>query len=148
MDELETYITLEGPFDAALAFSQGASLVATLIIRRATHENCLDPLIKFAIFLSAGIPLDYTALVDGQVEGVASSVLGEVINLPTAHIWGQNDEEYHIMSMELSSLCKTELKEEFVHGGGHEIPSSRVKDAMIRTVNVIKRTATRASVGQ
>ena len=146
VDNLDQYIALEGPFDGVLAFSQGASLAATLMIRRATQKeaNPLVPPFNCAIFFSAAFPLDYAALLHSQIEEVSLSSRGEVITTPTAHIWGENDGKYRDMSDRLSKLCRQELKTEFIHSSGHEIPSSGSKDAVISAVNAIRRTITRA----
>ena len=146
VDDLDKYITLEGPFDGILAFSQGASLAATLMIQRATQKQALVPPFNCAIFFSAAVPLDYAALLHSQIKEVSS--FGEVITTPTAHIWGQNDEKYCGMSDRLSKLCRQELKTEFIHSGGHEVPSSGTKDAVISAVNAIRRTITRALTAQ
>ena len=146
VDNLEKYIDLEGPFDGILAFSQGASLAATLMTKTATGEltKPLGPPFSCAIFLSAAMPMNYAALLDGQVEELSLGSLGEVITTPTAHIWGRNDREYGGMSDGLSKLCKKEFKAEFVHQGGHEVPSSGSEDSVIGAVNAIRRTIARA----
>lgn len=148
VDDLDKYITLEGPFDGILAFSQGASLAATLMIQRATQKQALVPPLNCVIFFSAAIPLDYAALLHSKIEEVSLSSFGEVITTPTAHIWGQNDETYCGMSDRLSKLCRQELRTEFIHSGGHEVPSSGSKSAVISAVNAIRRTITRALTAQ
>lgn len=146
VDNLDKYIALEGPFDGILAFSQGASLAATLMIQRATQKQAspLVPPFICAIFFSAAVPLDYAALLHNRIEEVSLSSVGEVITTPTVHIWGRNDAKYRGMSDRLNKLCRQELRTDFIHSGGHEVPSSGSKDEVISAVNAIRRTITMA----
>ena len=140
LDDLDAYITEEGPFDAVLAFSQGAALAATFIIRKFNQDpkqQHINSVFKCAIFISGGIPRDPAALLYDEMRSLDYPTDGEVIPVPTAHIWGSND---LLSPSELSRLCKSQGRTTFIHGGGHEVPGSRSKDAVTGTVHAIRRT--------
>lgn len=148
MDDLEDYIATEGPFDAVMAFSQGAGLAATLMIRKLLQEPAqqrINPLFKCAIFFSGGIPGDPAALGKNELRPLSYDTDGEVIGVPTAHIWGSNDQQYPTFGPVLSQLCKREMRTVFIHQGGHEIPGSSSKDAVTATVHAIRRTIAKAT---
>ena len=129
-----------------MAFSLGAALAATLIIRKSqldpAHEE-LTPLFKCAIFLSGGIPFDNAALLRGEVRPVDPQD-GELIHIPTAHIWGLNDTLSPGSSDILSEVCNAQLRTVSTHDGGHEVPGARSKDAVNTAVHAIRRTVDEA----
>ncbi|KAF4631031.1 hypothetical protein G7Y89_g7102 [Cudoniella acicularis] len=105
VDQLESYIADEGPFDGVVAFSQGATVVATLIARYSEGDNGLkrsELPFKCALFFSALQGLHYEPLLRGEVKLLESTPDSEVIQIPTAHIWGQNDLAWSKGSEELS----------------------------------------------
>lgn len=139
---MDSYIALEGPFDAILAFSQGASLAATYLIRKFEQDAVqqrLNPGIKIAVFLSGLLPVDYNALVDDNVRLLEYGIDEKVIPLPTANIWGSKDFQWSKSSWELSELCTKEERTVFIHDGGHEVPASKSKGAVIKAVHTIRR---------
>lgn len=151
LDDLEDYIAAEGPFDGVMAFSQGAGLAATLMVRKLLQEPMqqrLNPLFKCAIFFSGGLPGDPAALRKNQLRPLSFDIDGEVIDVPTAHIWGSNDQQYPTFGHVLSQLCKLEMRAVFIHQGGHEIPGSNSKDAVTATVQAIRRTIAKATSTQ
>jgi hypothetical protein len=99
------------------------------------------PLIKCAIFFSAGVPRDPETgrLMDAAVDG-------EVIDVPTAHIWGKNDNLYPSFGPVLSLLCKANMREIYVHGGGHIVPGARDMEAVKNCVSVIRKTTELATI--
>ena len=140
------YITKEGPFDGVMAFSLGAALVATLMIRNSQQDLTqprVAPLFKCAIFLSGGIPFDNAALLQGKVQTLDAGE-GEIIQIPTAHIWGSNDVLSPGTSSVLSMMCSAQLRTILIHDGGHEVPGARSKDAVTAAVHVIRRSIDRA----
>ncbi|MCJ1352681.1 MAG: hypothetical protein MMC33_002665 [Icmadophila ericetorum] len=150
LDDLETYIMKEGPFDGVMAFSAGAGFIASLMIRRRrqnpTREH-LNPLFKCAIFFSGGVPGELS--VDGSKIGLLSfDTDGELIEIPTAHIWGANDQLYPTFGPVLSKLCKKETRAVFIHDGGHELPASEDKQAVGKSLEVIGTTIERAQSAQ
>ena len=143
---------MEGPFDGVLAFSTGAALAATLIIResesgRGPNQHSFPPSFKCAIFLSGGIPFNTAALLRDEVRTLTAAD-GELIQIPTAHIWGSNDTLCPGTSITLSRVCNARLRESFIHDGGHEVPTSRSKDKLARTVHTIRRTIDKALSAQ
>lgn len=147
LDDLEDYIAAEGPFDAVMAFSQGAGLAAMLMVRKLQQEPMqqrLNPLFKCAIFFSGGFPGDPAALRKNELRPLSYDTDEEVIHLPTAHIWGANDQQYPTFGPVLSQLCKHETRMVFMHQGGHEIPGTSSKEAVTATVHAIRRTVAKA----
>jgi hypothetical protein len=73
---------------------------------------------------------------------------GELIEIPTAHIWGASDTLYPTFGPVLSKLCRQELRSVFVHNGGHEIPGARDPEAVLKAAQVIKAAIERANLPQ
>ena len=69
---------------------------------------------------------------------------GEVIEIPTVHIWGRNDKVYPHSGPVLSGLCRKCVREDSVHEGGHEVPGPTQPEALKQTVKFIERTIARA----
>ncbi|KAF2706213.1 hypothetical protein K504DRAFT_483944 [Pleomassaria siparia CBS 279.74] len=142
--DLEALIHDAGPFDGILAFSEGAGLAASLLIHRARLDaasGASQPLIKCAVFFSGGVPKDPET---GRLMSFDED--GQVIDIPTAHIWGRNDDLYPTFGPVLSKLCKPEASESFVHEGGHEIPGARDVEAIRSCVAVIRKTLELATI--
>ena len=140
VDDLDEYIAVEGPFDGVLAFSMGAALASTLMIRKAL-ENPLDsnPVFKCAIFVSGAQPFDYGALTRGEIRLIDESTDGVVINVPTANIWSSTDTEWPGAGVELKKLCESRGRTEFVHEGGHEMPGGP-KEVVTGMADVVRGT--------
>ncbi|ORX95041.1 serine hydrolase-domain-containing protein [Clohesyomyces aquaticus] len=142
--DLGVFIRERGPFDAVMTFSEGAALAATFIIEaQRSGQEAPDTCgaFKCAIFFCGGVPYDVPL---GRVMGVRGNE--GIIQIPTAHIWGSNDEEYPSFGIVLSTLCKEQLREIYIHPGGHEIPGPGSLDAVTQAVNVIRNTIERASL--
>ena len=61
-----------------------------------------------------------------------SSALAQKIQVPTVHVWGQNDFSYMVNMAELCcSLCETSMSKTVLHSGLHDLPK---KQAEIRAV--------------
>ncbi|KAF2650361.1 DUF341 domain protein [Lophiostoma macrostomum CBS 122681] len=132
IEQLDQYIAEEGPFDGAIGFSQGAGLLSTYLIKL-SQESPQAPLpLKCAVFFSAASIFSLRELAEGRVKLLDPQIEGQVplLSLPTAHIWGQKDEKFDKESKLLSLLCDKRLRHIFVHGEGHEIPSSRAGEAV------------------
>ncbi|KAA8564178.1 hypothetical protein EYC84_011125 [Monilinia fructicola] len=147
LKDLDAYVSENGPFDGVLAFSSGAALAATLIIHKQQQnpkQERLSPTFKFAVFFSGGTPGDPAALLQrGEIRYLQSNSR-HTIHIPTAHIWGANDNLYPSFGPILRDLCDSELREEFVHEGAHEIPGSADKKGVASATRIIKRTIERA----
>ena len=126
-----------------MAFSMGASLAATLVVRNAQQR--LPPSFRCCIFFcggTAGDPATLAAQGGARLLSYASD--GEVIGVPTAHVWGKNDPRNPDCGPVLSLLCRSQLRSIFVHEGGHEIPGSRDRVALLKAVECIRRTIDKA----
>lgn len=137
VDDLDEYIATEGPFDGVLAFSMGAALAGTLMIRKALEDS--NPVFKCATFVSGAQPFDYGALTRGEIRLIDESIDGVVINVPTANIWGSTDTEWPGAGVELKKLCGSRGRTEFVHEGGHEMPGGP-KEVVARMADVVRGT--------
>jgi hypothetical protein len=126
LEDLSSYIGEEGPFDAILAFSAGATLAATYLAQlSSSRQTSLPEPIKLAIFLSGVSPVSLSSLTSGEFRRLSLEEDGEVINIPTAHVYGMRDERFPGSSAVLETLCKREKRAVFVHEGGHPIPAGR-----------------------
>ena len=134
--------------DDVLAYSHGAGLAATYIIQQAQLHSTLPPPFKCAIFLSGGFPVDPLALDRDEVRPLEPAKDGKLLKLPTAHIWGSNDDLYPKTCSLLSKLCDDGMKFVFVHEEGHDIPNARAEKAVLGAVQVIRRTVDRALTAQ
>lgn len=139
VDDLETFLQTDGPYDGVIAFSQAASLVSTWMLRQAKRARRSDPAFKCAIFLSAALlPYDFEQLKEGRLQLVSTAEVGEAIGIPTAHVWGEED-QFFDTATDFSNLCKSDVKSVFIHKGGHEVPGASSKEAVSRAVNIIRR---------
>ena len=151
MEDLEAYIASEGPFDAVMAFSQGAIIASGLMIYnqlqlRHPRRSCSHSQpFKCAIFFSGGTPGDPAAFLQhGHLQVIDCAAYQEVIRVPTAHVWGTNDSDHPDYGPPLSQLCSAELRSIFVHGGGHEVPGPKERDVFRGIVRCVQRTIDRA----
>ena len=144
LGDLERLLEEDGPFDGIMGFSLGARCAATLLIHQIQCSQ--EPMFRCAVFFSGGAPEDPAALLSsGDRRVMCFETNGEVIDIPTAHIWGRNDHRYHY-GPQLSKLCNKSNREVYVHDGGHEIPGSRDPVATAKAAQLIKRTIARASM--
>ena len=129
--DLRQYVESHGPFDAVMAFSQGATLAAIFI---ALYSN---QSFKFAIFICGGIPLK-----DGGLSAkFTNEQIDGTITIPSGHILGRQDDLF-AAGIELSELCLRSNRLIMEHSGGHEVPKGdKASVDMARLVNdVIART--------
>ncbi|PGH03619.1 hypothetical protein AJ79_07310 [Helicocarpus griseus UAMH5409] len=142
IDDLETYIETEGPFDGVLGFSHGASLAASFIARK-HHQDHLKPVFKCAILISAPPAMAWQGLSGAkQLRILDADEDGELIQMPTAIIWGRQDPYLGAVSAlgtVIPKLCGAANRVEYVHGGGHEVPSSSSMEVLAGSVKMIKR---------
>jgi len=143
--DLGKFVDIEGPFDGVIAFSQGASVAASLMVQRSQQNPTEkgDPVFKCAIFIGAAIPCDPIALQQGHIRPVLYESDGLVIHVPTTHIWGKRDESLY--PSQLAKLCAEENRTIYVHGGGHEVPGPQSEEAVLRdSVRFIRRSISKA----
>jgi predicted esterase len=144
---LKTLVSEEGMFDGVIGFSEGAAVAASLIvdhIRRTTAQESTPFAFKLAIFFCAANPVDADAVQRGSIELLDPGREGEVIAIPTAHIWARNDDVHPGFGQRLSALCSASTKEEYVHDLGHTIPGAQSGEGVSETTRVIRRTVERA----
>lgn len=162
LSDLASYIAAAGPFDGVMAFSEGAAVAAGLLIQHIHQPRGSTPPFRFAIFFSGGIPADPGPLnlaandfsaknEDGNMSSRAERPMdfehdGEVIDVPSAHIWGSSDDIYPDFGPVLCKLCTKDQRSVFVHRGGHEIPRSG--DEVKKAVKIIEKTIDRALMAQ
>jgi predicted esterase len=151
LSELDEHISSASPpYDAVMGFSQGSCLAATLLLRKSLRGEPLP--FKCAVFLSAGMALDWESLERGEVEMYGGRVVdGEkwergkgAIGIPTAHVWGTKDACAPGQGRLLSELCSAEGREIAVHGGEHSVPGAGVQKDLMAAVGAIERTIKRA----
>ncbi|OTA97787.1 hypothetical protein M434DRAFT_391700 [Hypoxylon sp. CO27-5] len=138
---LDTYISEEGPFDGVWAFSQGAMIAATYIVwkaRQNTVQQRVAPPFKCAVFFSAWEAYDPDLLWKNHLRPLSLPTDGEVIHIPTAHIWGQCDIS-SAKASSVSGICASGTRQVFVHPGSHEIPGARMNAAVKSSVRIIRR---------
>ncbi|KUJ10155.1 uncharacterized protein LY89DRAFT_538876, partial [Mollisia scopiformis] len=118
LQDLHDYIIHNGPFDAVLGFSQGASLAASYIAQRAL-DPAPDPNSEFkcAIFICGTYGLHSGG--EGRILSVDED--GEIIQIPTVHIFGSKDPLVQ-ESLDLSRICDQRSRVMLDHKGGHEVP--------------------------
>ncbi|KAL8857427.1 MAG: hypothetical protein Q9178_006054 [Gyalolechia marmorata] len=117
LDWLNEILETEGPFQAVLGFSHGASVAATLLeneTRRAQAQG-LPSMFKLGIFFGGVPPYN---VVDGGM--FLADVDGIKFNLPTLHIIGSADPMVDL-SLALYNLCDSNKARIFDHGRGHQL---------------------------
>lgn len=142
---LEAYIEAEGPFDGAIGFSQGAALISTYLLKWASEHPGRPLPLQCAIFFSASRPLDIDALRIGELKWAESDPDKAMLLLPTAHIWGAQDDKFQDQCKALSSLCDEARREVYIHGEGHEIPGPRARADVQGALRAIRRAIETAS---
>lgn len=120
-----------------MAFSQGAACGATYLIHQA--QQGVQPAFRFAVFFCGIQPQDPRAMFNETDTHLEE----EIIMIPTAHIWGRNDQLWR-SGPALSKVCHSKVKEQYVHEGGHEIPGARDPIALAGALQAIRRTIARA----
>ncbi|KAG8531948.1 uncharacterized protein KY384_003584 [Bacidia gigantensis] len=143
---LGQYVDAEGPFDGVLAFSQGAGLAAMYIVHKLLQDPNRAPPFKVAILISCLSVYDPVTWYErGEVRTMDPAKDGQVISIPTAHIWGQQDSR-NPESKAIYQMADHDLRSISVHEGGHEVPSTGTQGAIGGAVKAIRRAVTRATL--
>ncbi|MCJ1447603.1 MAG: hypothetical protein MMC23_008114 [Stictis urceolatum] len=141
LDQLDKYLSTEGPFDGAIAFSQGASLIASYLI---SMERAGRKPFSCTILFSTPPVIDPASVEEHtkhtQLRLADPDTYGCLISTPTVHIWGDKDKQ-KATAERLSMLCDPAQTNVYVHDGDHEIPSLKSKRHVVETVKVIRRLA-------
>lgn len=138
VEDLESYIESQGPYDGIIAFSQAVGLVGTWMIKQ--HRLDRPTGLACAVFISGASPaVDFNSLGEGNVVLLSPEKIGQVIRIPTTHVWGSAD-PWNSVARDFSRLCKADVSSLVIHEGGHEVPGSGSKDVVTKVVNFIRRT--------
>ncbi|KAF7553554.1 hypothetical protein G7Z17_g3560 [Cylindrodendrum hubeiense] len=136
LELIREIIEEEGPFDACMGFSQGAALLASLILSHQDSHPYSPPLFHLAVFICGSSALNVSET-DGTWSRVSPNDLEQQkrrIKIPTVHIIGSRDAAYK-ESMNLRDMCEPRNRLEYFHGSGHEVPRNvRVTGEMARVV--------------
>lgn len=147
LDNLESYIEAEGPFDGVIAYSQGAGLVAMLLARRQYLNPSGKCLFRCAILFSPIQVYDPMAYLErGEVrvlDQVSSSTA--MLPIPVVVIYGDQDERKNECRM-VQAICNPKLVSVFIHEGGHEVPGIGVKSGLPGTIKAARRGIARAEL--
>ena len=82
------------------------------------------------------------------MEFIDPKAAGPLLELPTANIWGRNDEVWPGSSEVLSELCDERSNQVYIHDEGHSIPGPRAMEAVQGCVRAIRRTIQHAEMMQ
>ncbi|KAI0889176.1 serine hydrolase FSH [Annulohypoxylon maeteangense] len=138
---LDAYVDAQGPFDGVLAFSEGAGLTASYIawkFRQDPARQKVSPMFKFAVFFSSLDTFDPEQIGKGSnSRPLLAQDNGEIIHIPTVHIWGRNDRLTG--APRVRGICASQAREEYIHDGGHEVPGARMADAVKTTARLMRR---------
>ncbi|PGH23856.1 hypothetical protein AJ80_02104 [Polytolypa hystricis UAMH7299] len=141
LQDLEAYVEEEGPFDGILAFSHGATLAASFLIYKSQQRRTQKQLalgFKCAIFISGAPPVEFGGLrEDGTTGSLHDLSDGELISVPTVHIWGRKDNSVASPLSDITALYSQRIT--CLHDGGHEVPGPETKKALTDSVKAIRR---------
>lgn len=134
IDQLDNYVSLEGPFDAIMGFSAGAVLAAIYMLQKVRKSEPVP--FRCAIFLSS-------ADIAGELRCLGLSNTEDLIRVPTAHIWGLHDDTAPNCGENLSNICDPTNRLVFVHDGGHELPRGHHLTQAAHTIRRVIRLSKR-----
>ncbi|KAL3448146.1 serine hydrolase FSH [Aspergillus insuetus] len=155
------------PYDGVWGFSHGACLAATMLARPqqqsitstittacATRISARLPApFRVAVFFSAGMAADHGALQVDEIRmlrvsgGVGGDVAGErttiglgdgLIEIPTAHVFADEDEVAPEQGGLLVRLCAATGRHVATHGLGHCIPGAAERESLEAAVEAIR----------
>ncbi|KAL2871602.1 serine hydrolase FSH [Aspergillus lucknowensis] len=122
----------EPAYDGVLGFSHGSCLAATLLLMPGA------PSFKVAVFFSAGMAADHSALQADVVTMLQQQHGGATIDIPTAHVFAENDEVAPGQGQLLVGLCAARGRHVATHGLGHQIPGAAERGDLENAVRVIR----------
>jgi pimeloyl-ACP methyl ester carboxylesterase len=139
LDQLDAFVTLHGPFDGIIAFSNGAQLAATYIVHKKLKSAASDSPFKCAILFSPlGVYDSMEWIANGRVQKLDVKNNIFAIDIPSLVVWGRNDPGQED-AQDVSLLCDPETSYTFVHSGGHEIPGIGLNEALGPVAKLAKR---------
>ncbi|KAI0429433.1 serine hydrolase FSH [Xylaria sp. FL1042] len=141
--DLLDLVNSQGPFDGLMGFSEGGAVAAWMLIENAKYPLTFGPL-RCAIFFSAAVPF-HPDIIRTDIMKPVDLAIGEVIKIPTAHVWSNENDINSEKAMSLASLCDAKVRETFVHSMGHSVPGSKYdSEALTGALRIIERTIERA----
>lgn len=129
INQLDGYISSEGPFDAVMGFSAGAVLAAMYILQKQQRSAAVP--FRCAIFLASA-----DSTIEKETLGFDGCNIG-LIQIPTAHSWGLHDSIAPQGGQDLSRLCDPSARLTHTHQGGHELPRG---EQLVEFSHIIRRT--------
>ncbi|THV55723.1 hypothetical protein BGAL_0004g00450 [Botrytis galanthina] len=153
LDDLDQYVTSNGPFHVVMGFSLGAAFAATLLLRDEMrrsksepnhyHIPKAEPRFKCAIFICGTLPPDLNALEHGDIQTLRAKDVHSVITVPTIHLWSTEDVNHAAQSKELVQMCEERSRVEILHAGGHSVPhqGDELKAAAAVVHEIVNRNA-------
>ncbi|KAK4153851.1 serine hydrolase FSH [Chaetomidium leptoderma] len=125
----------QGPFDAIIGYSEGATVAATLLLheQRRFKKKGVKPMFKYAIFFAGWPPMDpdsHAMILSDESEAM--------IEIPTCHIIGSLDPYVH-GSLALYNVCDPDTAYMFDHAKGHTLP--RDKDTVKELGDIVREAA-------
>ncbi|KAL4860798.1 serine hydrolase FSH [Aspergillus spectabilis] len=145
--DLDSLIAEADPsYDGVLGFSHGSCLAATLLLhppQARAHHSTFATLFKVAVFFSAGTAADYAALQADEVKMLQQTQAPggratTTIDIPTVHVFAENDEIAPGQGDLLVGLCSTKGRHVATHRLGHRIPGAAERNDLDNAVKVIK----------
>ncbi|KAH6617684.1 serine hydrolase FSH [Chaetomium sp. MPI-SDFR-AT-0129] len=126
----------QGPFDAIIGYSEGATVAATLLLheQQRSKKKDIPPMFKYAIFFAGWPPVDPV-----HHNMILSDETDATIEIPTCHIIGSLDPYVH-GSMALYNVCDPDTAYMFDHAKGHTLP--RDKDTVRELGDVVREAIT------
>jgi hypothetical protein len=143
-EQLEEFVCQEGEFSLVVCESVSASIVASLLQRRAEEKPEEPPLFKGAIFLAGYSPLDPLAILNNRFEILTNPSQYKPLPIPTANIWGSKDVRHFDRSPQLAALCNPSMNVNFIHHGDSMIPGAADEEGLVGAAHAIQQTVDRA----
>ncbi|KAK3202135.1 hypothetical protein GRF29_161g219417 [Pseudopithomyces chartarum] len=137
VDDLQSYLEHDGPFDAILAFSQGCGLAATWCYQ-AQQMNQVP--VKGIVFFSGEPAHSLVGLSRGEIRDLDPHSEEGILRIPTVHVWGTKDVTNPERNKLLYGQCNAANRGRVIlHTGAHELPGSGMEKAVQEIVQSIRR---------
>ncbi|KAH8434625.1 uncharacterized protein LDX57_012267 [Aspergillus melleus] len=142
--DLADYVAENGPFDAVMGFSLGATLAVTFLFNWGKLGFVESPF-KFAILLCSCLPCDWDALQMGRLEFVNPTQVTGLIKIPTIHAWSPQDTEYPGEGRLVVEMCDTSNRVNLQHSAGHNPPTQPDEvDKLAQAILDVSKISTQA----
>ncbi|KAI9040231.1 uncharacterized protein KD926_008432 [Aspergillus affinis] len=122
VEDLADYVAENGPFDAIMGFSLGATL-SVMFLFNWSKLGFVESPFKFAILLSSCLPCDWDALQMRRLEFMDPTQVTAPIKVPTIHCWSPQDTEYPGESRLVMEMCDASNRVNLQHSAGHNPPT-------------------------